>query len=111
VQRTLGFGFLERVYQNALILELRREGVPAETGVPIEVRYLGEVVGVYEADVLVSGLVIVEIKAVEHVREADEVQLVNYLRATPIEVGLLINFGPRLVVKRRIFTNDRQASF
>ncbi len=108
VYRVLGQGFLEKVYQNALVVELRRMGLSAETSVPIEVYYLGELVGVYEADVLVEAAVIVELKAIEALAIIHEVQLVNYLRATRIEVGLLFNFGPELQIRRRIFTNDRK---
>jgi GxxExxY protein len=108
VHAALGFGFLERVYQNALALELSSAGYTVSLDCPIEVRYLGQVVGIYEADIMVDGLVIIETKAVEWLVEAHEVQLVNYLRATRVEVGLLINFGPRLVARRKIFTNDRK---
>lgn len=108
VHRALGAGFLEQVYENALVIELQEAGLEVVAQAPIEVRYRDRVVGVYRADLLVNGLVIVEIKAVEHVLEVHEVQLVNYLRATPIEVGLLVNFGTKLEVKRRIFTNDRK---
>jgi GxxExxY protein len=110
VHRALGTGFLEQVYENALIVELQEAGLEVVAQAPIEVCYRGRVVGVYRADLLVAGLVIVEIKAVEHVLEIHEVQLVNYLRATPIEVGLLVNFSAKLDIRRRIFTNDRKPS-
>jgi len=108
VYRTLGAGFLEKVYGNALALELSTLGLRVETEVPIKVYYRDQVVGFFEADVLVEALVILELKAVEQLVEIHEVQLVNYLRATEIELGLLVNFGPNLEIRRRILTNDRK---
>ena len=99
----LGHGFLEKVYENALAIELRKSGLRAEQGFPITVRYGGQVVGYFEADLFVEGKVIVEIKAVAHLASAHEAQLVNYLKATGIEVGLLINFGLSVEVRRKIF--------
>ncbi|MCC2670021.1 MAG: GxxExxY protein [Armatimonadetes bacterium] len=110
VHRVLGSGFLEQVYQNALVLELQEAGLEVIAQAPIEVRYRNQVVGIYRADLLVNGLVIIELKAVEHLLEAHEVQLVNYLRATTIEVGLLVNFYDKLIIRRRILTNDRKLS-
>jgi GxxExxY protein len=111
VHRTLGTGFLEKVYENSLALELTDAGLIVAQSAPIEVRYRGQVVGVYEADILVNDLVVLELKAVEQLVTPHEVQLVNYLRATRIEVGLLINFGARLDICRRILTNDRKGFF
>ena len=108
VHRILGAGFLEQVYQNALLIELQEAGLEVTAQAPIEVLYREQVVGIYRADLLVNGLVILELKAVENLVEAHEVQLVNYLRATDIEVGLLVNFGEKLDIRRRIFTNDRK---
>jgi GxxExxY protein len=108
VFRELGFGFLEKVYENALAVELIRQGLRVQQQVPIRVYYQGELVGVFEADLLVEGLVIVELKAIETLAKVHEVQLVNYLRATEIEVGLLINFGGTFQVARRLLTNDRK---
>ena len=108
VYRVLGTGFLEKVYQNALVLELRELGLMVTSSAPISVYYQGELVGEYFADLLVEGKVILELKAVEELAQIHEVQLVNYLRATRVEVGLLINFGPKLDVRRKIFTNDRK---
>lgn len=108
VYRVLGSGFLEKVYRNSLRLELEAIGLEVQIEAPIEVRYRGEIVGFFSADLLVNNLIIVEIKAVEQLIQAHEVQLVNYLRATRVEVGLLMNFGPKFEVKRRIFTNDRK---
>jgi GxxExxY protein len=93
VHRTLGPGFLEAVYQRALRLELSKQGLSAEMEKPIEVTYEGETVGTYVCDFLVSDKVILELKAIEQLAKAHEVQLVNYLKATGINVGLLLNFG------------------
>jgi len=102
VHNTLGYGFLEKVYQNALVIELRMLGFDVEVEQPIAVLYRGEIVGNYVADIVVDGKVILEIKAVKELSEIHEVQLVNYLKATGIEVGLLINFGRSVTVKRRV---------
>jgi GxxExxY protein len=104
----LGFGFLEAVYENALAIRLRQDGFMVQTQVPIEVIFEQQVVGEYRADILVNDTIILEIKAVDSLHPRHEVQLVNYLRATNKEVGLLINFGNRMDVKRKIFTNDRK---
>lgn len=104
----LGSGFLEKVYQKALVLELGELGLDVQEDVPIQVRYRGQVVGDFRADILVADCVILELKAVEALIEIHEVQLVNYLRATRVEVGLLINFGPELKIRRKILTNDRK---
>jgi GxxExxY protein len=93
VHRTLGPGFLESVYQNALLDELRKAGLQAVEKQEIQVRYDGIVVGVFESDVLVESAVMLELKSVERRAKIHEVQLVNYLTVTGLEVGLLINFG------------------
>lgn len=103
VYNALGRGFLERVYENALALELRSRGLAVEAQRPIEVRYRGEAVGEYVADLVVEGKVIVEVKAAATLDGAHEAQLINYLKATGIGVGLLINFGPVMEVRRRVF--------
>ena len=92
VNRVLGHGFLEKVYEKALIIELRRRGLRAESQVPLKVVDKNEVVGEYFADILVEGKVIVEIKAAKHLLNEHQAQLLNYLRATGIQVGLLVNF-------------------
>jgi len=102
VHNTLGYGFLEKVYQNALVIELQTLGFDVEVEQPIAVQYRGEIVGNYVADIVVDGKVILEIKAVKELSKIHEVQLVNYLKATGIEVGLLINFGRSVTVKRRV---------
>jgi GxxExxY protein len=102
VHRTLGPGFLESVYQNALAHELRKAGLRVECEKPIQVTYDGIVVGDFAADMLVEGAVMVENKAVQALAPAHEVQLVNYLTATGIEIGLLLNFGAeKLEFKRK----------
>ena len=102
VHNTLGSGFLEKVYQNALLIELKLRGLGAEAEKPIIVHYRDEVVGNYIADIVVDDKIIIEVKAIRALSEIHEVQLVNYLTATGIEVGLLLNFGKSVEVKRRV---------
>jgi GxxExxY protein len=102
VHRTLGPGFLESVYENALAHELRKADVVFACQIPVRVFYDGVVVGDFDADLLAEGRVIVEIKAVRTLVQQHEVQLVNYLTATGLEIGLLLNFGaPSLEFKRK----------
>ena len=101
VYNTLGFGFLESVYEEAMLIELSEAGLRAESQMPIIVEYKGEVVGEFAADIVVENEVIVELKSVRQLVAAHEVQLVNYLTATGKDVGLLINFGPEGVDPRR----------
>lgn len=108
VYNELGYGFLEKVYGNAMTVELAKMDVPVEQQKNIKVYYGGVQVGDYYSDLLVDGAVIVELKAAESLRKEHEVQLINYLRATDIEVGLLLNFGKKAEFKRKIFTNDRK---
>ena len=103
IHNSLGFGFLEKIYQNALIIELRKRGIEVEPEKPIKVFYNGQVVGDYVADIVVENKVTLELRAVKKLQEIHEVQLVNYLKATGIEVGLLMNFGPSVNVKRKVF--------
>ena len=103
---TLGFGFLETVYQNSLLTELAKSALKAEKEKPIKVRYENQIVGDYIADIIVEEKIILELKAVKELHAAHEVQLVNYLKATGIEVGLLINFGESVEIKRKIL--DKQ---
>ena len=111
VHRTLGNGFLESVYQNALAHELKKEGLDVECEVPLRVIYDGVVVGEFAADMLVNGKVIVENKAVQRLCSAHEVQLVNYLTATGVDVGLLLNFGaPELEFKRKYRLYEKGSS-
>ena len=105
VYNTLGFGFLESVYQTALLIELEKAGLKAQKEVSIKVFYDKKIVGDYVADIIVEDKVILELKSVKEMHPAHEAQLTNYLKATGIEVGLLINFGgERVDVKRRVFT-------
>ncbi|WFE82749.1 GxxExxY protein [Parabacteroides chongii] len=105
VYRTLGYGFLERVYQNALYYELMRLGLDCKVQYPIQVYYEGHIVGEYVADMLINNHLILELKSVETLSQAHEFQLINYLKATRIEVGLLLNFGEHAQVKRKVFKN------
>ena len=106
VYNTLGYGFLERVYQNALYLELQQRGFDCKVQYPIKVTFKGREVGEYYADILVNDCVILELKSVDMLLRQHELQLINYLKATDIEVGLLLNFGERPQVRRKIFTNS-----
>lgn len=104
VHRVLGFGFLEAVYGNALFKELTRCGLKCECQKPIDVYYKGEVVGHYVPDMIVEDKVIVELKAVADLRPEHEWQVINYLSATGLEVGLLLNFGHSLLARRKVYT-------
>jgi GxxExxY protein len=108
VYNTLGFGFLEKVYERALTIELIKSGLSVRNQVPIKVHYKGELVGDYYSDIIVEDRVILELKAAEAVVEEHEFQLINYLKATNIEIGLLLNFGKKPEIRRKIFTNDRK---
>ena len=105
----LGYGFLESVYESSMHLVLTGAGIQVERQRPITVRFRGQVVGEYAADLLVERLVIVELKAARTLDPAHEAQVLNYLRATPIEVGLLLNFGPQPQIKRFTFDNARKS--
>ena len=103
VSRTLGAGFLEKVYENALMIELKKRGLEAESQVPTTVFYKKAAVGEYFADILVQNKVILELKAVENLSKLHEAQILNYLKATEIQVGLLINFKhPKAEIKRMV---------
>lgn len=106
VYNTLGYGFLERVYENAMFIELMSMDIEVERQKQIIVYYEGKEVGEYFADLLVEECVIVELKAAEYLCEEHEFQLINYLKATEIEVGLLLNFGKKPEVKRKVFSNN-----
>lgn len=108
VYNNLGFGFLERVYSNAICIELTELKLSCEVQKPITVSYKNKIVGKYFADLVVNNVVIVELKAAEALVEAHEIQLINYLRATDKEVGLIFNFGKKPEFKRKVFTNDRK---
>jgi len=108
VYNTLGYGFLERIYENAMMIEFRKAGIPAESQSPIEVIYEGQIVGEHAADIIVDNTVIVELKAVKNLADDHHAQLLNYLKATDIEVGLLLNFGPKPEISRKVFDNFRK---
>ena len=108
IYNELGYGFLEKVYENAMMIEFKIECIPAISQFPIKVFYKEEVIGEYYADILVDEKVIVEIKATRTLALEHEAQLLNYLRATDIEVGLLLNFGPKPQIKRKVFDNSRK---
>jgi len=91
-----------------MLIEFKREGIPAESEYPIKVYYNNEVIGEYFADILVDNKVIVEIKAVKNLVEEHAAQLLNYLKATEIEVGLLLNFGVKPEIRRKAFNNIRK---
>ncbi len=106
----LGYGFLEKVYENAMAIAVRQEGLAVAQQAKIDVFFSGESVGEYFADLLVENSVIVELKAVRYLLPEHEAQLLNYLRATPYEVGLLLNFGPKPEFRRKVFDNSRKST-
>ncbi|HQW46957.1 MAG: GxxExxY protein [Bacteroidetes bacterium] len=106
VYNKLGYGFLEKVYENAMLIELRNLGLNVVNQKCIKVYYDEIEVGQYTADLIVEEVVIVELKAAESLCEEHEAQLTNYLKATNIEVGLLMNFGKSAQFKRKIFDNN-----
>ena len=113
VHSAIGPGFLELVYQNSLIWELQKGGIKADAQRPISVYYDGQIVGAFTADLLISDSLIVELKAIQSLAKAHEVQLVNYLVATGIDEGLLLNFGAgRLEFKKKFrLTESEPVSF
>lgn len=108
VYNELGYGFLEKVYQNAMYFELKSLGYKVEAQKQIKVYYKKQLVGEYYSDLLIEDKVIVELKATELLMNAHVAQIINYLKGTPIEVGLLLNFGEQPEFKRFIYTNDRK---
>lgn len=108
VYKELGTGFLEKVYQEAMAMVLRSKGLEVQCQVPVPVWFRGAKIGTYEADLVVAGLVLIELKACKALDPAHEAQLLNYLRSTEIEVGLLMNFGNRPQVRRFAFENERK---
>ena len=104
VNRVLGAGFLEKVYEKALMVELKLRGLNAKAQVPIDVEYKGENVGEYFADIVVEDQVILELKATDSLKKIHEAQLLNYLKATTYKLGLLVNFThPKAVIKRFVY--------
>ena len=110
VYSTLGHGFIEKVYENAMVIEARSLGLQVKQQQPISVFYADTIVGEYIADFIVNSAVIVELKAVSKLTEVHEAQLMNYLKATPYEIGLLLNFGPKVEFQRRIMDNNRKGN-
>lgn len=108
VYNELGYGFLEKVYENSLLIELSRMGLCCQKQKQIKVNYQGHQVGEYYADIIVNDSVIIELKASETLVNEHEYQLLNYLKATQIEVGLLLNFGKTPIFRRMLFTNDKK---
>ncbi len=108
VYNKLGYGFLEKIYENAMMIEFKKENISAVSQSAIKVLYEGEIVGEYFADILISDKIILEIKAAKNIAEEHEAQLLNYLKATNIEVGLLLNYGPKPNFKRKAFDNTRK---
>jgi len=109
VSNELGMGFLEKVYENALCIELANQGLQVEQQQSIVVKYHDQVVGEYFADLIIEGSVIIELKAVRTLDPIHQAQLLNYLKATGIHTGLLLNFGiPRVGIKRMVFGAEKQ---
>ncbi|MCI4442994.1 MAG: GxxExxY protein [Lentimicrobium sp.] len=108
VYNELGYGFIEKVYQNAMYLELKSQGFKVEAQKQIKVHYKDELVGDFFADLLIDDLIILELKACDVLVKAHYVQTLNYLKATNIEIGLLLNFVEKPEIKRLIFTNNRK---
>ena len=108
VYNTLGYGFLEKVYENALYLELLNNGISCKRQCQVKVFYNEVIVGEYFADIIVENRIILELKAAESLALEHEYQLINYLKATKIEIGILLNFGKEPKFVRKIFTNDRK---
>jgi len=108
VYNTLGFGFLEKVYQKSMEIELDKNNILFEKQYPIKVYYDNLIVGEYYADLFVDTKIIIEIKATESLSKENELQLINYLKSTKIEVGLLLNFGKKPEIRRKVYTNDKK---
>ncbi len=110
VYNELGYGFSEKVYENAIAIRLRKLGLIVKQQVPITVYFDGQVVGAYVADLWVNDVVLLELKAVRKLTPAHEAQLLNYLKATDIEVGLVLNFGPKAEFIRKVLDNVRKGT-
>lgn len=110
VHATLGWGFLEKVYHNALLHELGKRGLRVETKKKYDVDYDGVLVGEYFADIVVEGAVILELKSAHQLAPEHEAQLLNYLRASSVDVGLLLNFGPKPQFRRKVYDTARRRS-
>ena len=110
VYTELGFGFLERVCQTAVVIALRQAGLRVEQNVSFAVWFRGQLIGYFIADIVVEGRVLLEIKAKSALHAFDEAQAINYLRASSLEVALILNFGPKREYRRRILTNSRKSA-
>jgi GxxExxY protein len=110
VHTELGFGFSEKVYQKAFGIALRKAGFKVDEQLPIKVYYQGEVVGEFFADMLINDVILLELKSASEIIAEHETQLLNYLKATEIEVGYVLNFGPSAKFKRKVFDNERKGS-
>jgi len=108
VYNELGYGFLESVYQEAMAIALESGGLRVDQEFGLQARFRGQVVGVFKADLLINGCVIVELKALKELNSTHEAQALNYLRAGVVEVALLLNFGPQPQIRRLAFSNDRK---
>ncbi|MCD4793434.1 MAG: GxxExxY protein [Bacteroidales bacterium] len=106
VYNELGYGFLEKVYEKAMMIELKDLGLERKRQQAVEVLYKNQNIGDYYPDIIVEDNVIVELKAVKNIIDEHEIQLVNYLKATNIEVGLILNFGPKPQITRRVLTKE-----
>ena len=111
VNHALGHGFLESVYERSMVVALRARGLRADRQVPVCVCYREEVVGEFFCDLMVEGRVVVELKSCRALEPAHEAQLLNYLRASSMEVGMLLHFAPKPAFRRLILTNDRKRAF
>jgi GxxExxY protein len=110
VYNELGHGFLEKVYQNAMYFELKARGLKVESQKEIKVYFKQQLVGEYYSDLIVENKVIIELKATEVLMNAHVAQTINYLKATPIEIGMLLNFGSEPEFKRLIYTNNKKSN-
>ncbi len=106
----LGHGFVESIYEEAMVVDLRGVGLSVERQVPVIVHFRGHSIGTFKADIIVNQCVVLELKASRAISGAHEAQLLNYLRATEMEVGLIFNFGPRPTFKRLVFANERKVT-
>jgi GxxExxY protein len=110
VHKELGYGFSEKVYENALAILMRENGLTVEQQVRLQVYYHNQTVGEYIADMVINEVVLLELKATEKLIDDHAAQLLNYLKATNIEVGLLLNFGPTAEFRRKVYDNERKGS-
>lgn len=108
VYNALGYGFLETIYQNAMIIELARAGIQTECQYPVNIVYGDNIIGQFFLDIVVENVIIVELKAVQTLLAQHEAQLTNYLNATEFEVGLLLNFGPLAQIRRKVYDNENK---